>query len=240
MFNLENSIIEWRRQMIAAGVKDTNVLDELESHLREDVESRMAAGAGAEQAFEAAVQQIGRARALQHEFAKVGGRKWALLMKLRGIFVERIIPLPSPGKFGASARQTLELARTEAPRLHHNFIGTEHALLGLLSLESGVVPNVLKRMNVDREDLRKRVEMWISIFPSRKMKANLPFTPRLKKALHLAALEAKAGNHACIGSEHIFLGLLLEGDGVAARVLQSLGLNIQTAREEIQRELGGK
>lgn len=238
MFDIEQSIAEWRRQMLAASVKNPNVLDELESHLREDVARQAQSGLGGEQAFEAAVQRIGQAGPLKREFAKVGGSKWALLGKLKGFFVQSVVPFPSLSTFTTSARQALELARTEAPRLQHNFVGTEHVLLGLLALDNGVVPNVLKKMSVDREGLRKQVEMWASIFPSKKMAAILPYTPRVKKALLLAVREAKACNHAGIGPEHIFLGLLLEGDGVAARVLKNLGVNIQTAREEVLRELG--
>jgi hypothetical protein len=236
MFNLEESIVEWRRQMLAAGVKNPAALDELESHLREDAERLMRSGSSAEQAFETAVQRIGHAGLLKHEFAKVGGKKWVLLGKLKGIIVDSVAPVPSLSTFTPSARQTLELARTEAPRLHHNFVGTEHVLLGLLALENGVVPNVLKRMGVDREGLRKQVEQWVSVFPSEKMTAKLPYTFRVKKALRFAAGEAKACRQACVGAEHIFLGLLRERDGVAARVLKNLGVKIQTAREEILNE----
>jgi ATP-dependent Clp protease ATP-binding subunit ClpC len=130
----------------------------------------------------------------------------------------------------------LELARQEAPRLHHGFVGTEHVLLGLLALEDGAVPNVLKKLGVDREDLKQQIENWVSIFPPSKMPAPLPYTPRVKKALRLAATEAKAYKHACVGAEHIFLGLLLEGDGVAGRVLRNLGLSSEMTREEIARE----
>lgn len=238
MFNLEQSIAEWRQQMLAAGVKNPNVLEELEGHLREDVERQMKAGSSPEHAFQAAIQQIGQASSLQHEFAKIAGTRWALLRKLKGIFLESILPSPAWSTFSTSARQTLELARAEAPRLHHNFVGTEHVLLGLLTLEAGVVPNVLKNMSVNREDLRKQVENWVSIFPYEKALANLPYTPRVKKALRLAAREAKAFNHDCVGAEHIFLGLLLEGDGVAGRVLKNLGLSSETARAEILKELG--
>jgi hypothetical protein len=232
MFNLEEKIADWRRRMLDAGVKTPNVLDELESHLREDVEQQMHSGVNAQQAFEIAVAQIGQAGPLKREFAKVGGGKWALFRKLKGLFVEPVVP----GAFTPGAWQTLELARLEAPRLHHNFVGTEHVLLGLLALENGAVPNVLKRMDVDRASLRKQVEQWISIFPSSKTMTRLPYTPRVKKALRLAAREAKASQQACVGAEHIFLGLLLEGDGVAGRVLRNVGVNIQTARAEILKE----
>jgi hypothetical protein len=185
MFNLEQSILEWRRQMLAAGVKNPNILDELESHLREDVAHQMQSGASPEQAFQAAVQRVGPAGLLQREFAKLGGKKWALLRQLKDIFVGSFAPFPSWSALTPGARRTLELARAEAPRLHHNFVGTEHVLLGLLALENGIVPNVLKRMGVDREDLRKQVENWVGIFPSEKMLARLPYTPRVRKSLRL-------------------------------------------------------
>jgi len=238
MFNLEQAITEWRRQMLGAGVKNPNVVDELESHLREDVARQMQSGASAEKAFETAVQRVGDAGLLKREFAKLGGKKWALLTQLKGMIVGALVPFPSLSAFTPGARLTLELARTEAPRLHHNFVGTEHVLLGLLALENGVVPNILKRMGVDREGLRKQVEDWVSIFPPKKMPARLPYTPRVKKSLRLAVREAKAFHHVCVGAEHIFLGLLLEGDGVAGRVLKNIGLNAETTREEILRELG--
>jgi hypothetical protein len=239
MFNLEQAISEWRRHMLAAGVKDPDVVDELESHLREDVARQVQSGESAEHAFEAAVQRVGQASLLKREFAKLGGKKWVVLLrKLKGIFVGAFVPFPSLSTFTPSARSTLELARKEAPRLHHSFVGTEHVLLGLLAMENGVVPNVLKRMGVDRDDLRKQVENWVSVFPYEKMPAQLPYTPRAKKSLQLAVREAKASQHACVEPEHIFLGLLIEGDGVAGRVLKNLGLSSETTREEIMRELG--
>ena len=222
--------------MLASGIKAPVPLDELESHLRDDVERRMRVGATAEQAFEAAVQQIGQAGALNHEFTKAGGLRWALLCKVKGIFAGWLVPEPPLATFSKSARETLDLARSEAPRLHHNFVGTEHVLLGLLKLEHGALPNVLKRLNVNREEIRKQIEMWASLFPSMKARSNLPYTPRVKKALRLAAAEAVACHQACTGPEHIFLGLLLEGDGVAWRVLKNLGLDSQRARAEIRRD----
>jgi hypothetical protein len=238
MFNLEQSIAEWRRQMRAAGVKNRSVVDELESHLREDVERQKQAGFTGEEAFQAAVERIGQPGSLKREFGKIGGRKWALLLKLKGMLVEALAPSPSLNTFTASARRTLELARAEAPRLHHNFIGTEHVLLGLLSLENEVVPNALKRMGVNPEHVKKHVEKWISNFQSRTATSYLPYTPRVEKALRIAAQEARNCKHACISAEHIFLGLLIEGGGVAGRVLKSLGVNIQTARQEILSEPG--
>jgi hypothetical protein len=238
MFDLEQSIAEWRRRMLAEAIKNAAVMDELESHLREDVERQMKAGSSGREAFEAAVQRIGQPGSLKCEFEKVRGRKWALLRTLKGIFFGALVPVPSVGTFSPSALRTLEVAREEAPRLQHDFIGTEHILLGLLTLESGVVPSVLERMGVDRGELRKQVEKWVSSFPYRRMRDHIPYTPRAEKALRIAAQEARAGKQACVGAEHIFLGLIIEGDGVAGRVLKNLGVNVQTARREIQSELG--
>jgi Clp amino terminal domain, pathogenicity island component len=238
MFNLEQSISEWRLQMQSVGVKNPDIVDELESHLREDLARRMQSGQSEEQAFEGAVQGVGQANLLKHEFAKLSGKKWAWLRKLKGVIAGAFVPGPSLGTFTPCARRTLELARQEAPRLNHGFVGTEHVLLGLLALEDGVVPNVLKKLGVDREGLKQQIENWVSIFPPSKMPGRLPYTPRVKKSLRLAATEAKVSEHACVGAEHIFLGLLLEGDGVAGRVLRNLGLSSETTRQEIARELG--
>ena len=147
-------------------------------------------------------------------------------------------PVPSLSTFTPGARRTLELARQEAPRLQHGFVGTEHVLLGLLALEDGAVPNVLKKLGVDRESLKQQIENWVSDFPTSKIPDPLRYTPRVEKSLRLAATEAKASRHACVGAEHIFLGLLLEGEGVAGRVLRDFGLSPETTRAEIMRELG--
>jgi hypothetical protein len=236
MFNLEQSISEWRRQMLSAGVKNPEIVDELESHLREDWERRVQSGESEEQAFEGAVQGIGQASLLKHEFAKLV--KWAWLKKLKGIMAGAFVPVPSLSEFTPGAQWALELARQEAPRLNHGFVGTEHVLLGLLALEDGVVPNVLKKMRVDPEDVRRQIVKWVSDFPPSKILGPLPYTPRVEKSLRLAATEAKVSQHARVGAEHIFLGLLLEGDGVAGRVLRDFGLSPETTRAEIMRELG--
>jgi len=163
MFNLEQSISEWRRQMQSAGVRNPDIVDELESHLREDWARRVQSGESEEQAFEGAVQGLGQASLLEHEFAKLV--KWAWLRKLKGIMACAFGSIPSLSTFTPGARWTLELARLEAPRLHHGFVGTEHVLLGLLALEAGVVPNVLKTMGVDREGVRLQIEKWVSASP---------------------------------------------------------------------------
>src|SRR5262249_23177665 len=138
---LEQSIADWRRQMQSVGVKNPDILDELESHLREDLARRVQLGESEEQAFEAAVQAVGQANLLQNEFAKVGRKRWAWPRKLKGVMAGVFVPVPSLNTFPPGALWTLELARQEAPRLNHGFVGTEHVLLGLLALEDGVVPN---------------------------------------------------------------------------------------------------
>ena len=237
MFNLEQSVSEWRELMLSAGIKSPDIMDELESHLREDWARRVESGESDEQAFAGAVQGVGQPSLLEQEFAKVGGKTRAWLKKFKEITVAAFAPVPSLSTFAPGALWTLERARQEAPRLHHGFVGTEHVLLGLLALEDGVVPTVLRTMGVDRESVRRKVENWVSSFPPSKIPDRIPYTPRVKKSLRLAAREAKVSN-ACVGPEHIFLGLLLEGDGVAARVLSDFGLSPETTRTEIMREVG--
>jgi Clp amino terminal domain, pathogenicity island component len=238
MFNLEQSISEWRGQMVAAGVKNPDIVDELESHLREDWERRVQSGESEEQAFEGAVQGVGQPSLLKHEFAKLSGKKWEWLRKLKGVIAGVFVPVPSLNTFTPSALRTLELARQEAPRLNHGFVGTEHVLLGLLALEDGVVPNVFKKLGVDRDGVRRQTEKWMSTFPPSEMPRRVPYTPRVKKSLYFAAREAKISRNASVGAEHILLGLVLEGDGVAGRVLRDFGLSPETTREEIMSEVG--
>jgi hypothetical protein len=234
MFNLEQSISEWREQMLSAGVKNPDIVDELESHLREDWARRVESGESEEKAFEGAVQGVGQPGLLKREFAKLSGKKWAWLSKLKGIMAGTFVPELSTLTPGA--RWTLEQARQEAPRLHHGFVGTEHVLLGLLALEDGVVPNVLKNMGVNREDARRQIENWVSNFPPGKIPARISYTPRVKRALCFAAREARVSRNAPVGAEHILLGLVMEGDGVAGRVLRDLGLSADTTRREIMME----
>src|SRR5213078_985432 len=134
--------------------------------------------------------------------------------------------------FTPRAQQALALARKEADRFNHNFLGTEHLLLGLIQLGQGVAVNVLEKMGVHLDTVRSEVERMIGAGPEQKMIGNIPYTPRVKKVLALAAKEAKALHHSYVGTEHIFLGLLLESDGVAARVLQQLGVELERTRQE--------
>src|SRR2546422_104378 len=107
------------------------------------------------------------------------------------------------------AQQVLALARTEADRFNHNFVGTEHLLLGLIRLGQGTALNVLGKMGLDLETVRREVEKQVGTGPDQKAKPGIPpYTPRVKKVLVLAAKEAKALNHTYVGTEHILLGLL--------------------------------
>ena len=139
--------------------------------------------------------------------------------------------------FTPRAQQVLALARKEADRFNHNYVGTEHLLLGLIKLGQGVAVNVLQKMGLDLETVRMEVEKQVGSGPETKMVGNVPYTPRVKKVLALAGKEAKALNHSYVGTEHILLGLLREGEGVAARVLKNLELDIERTRNEILKEL---
>jgi ATP-dependent Clp protease ATP-binding subunit ClpC len=139
--------------------------------------------------------------------------------------------------FTPRAQQVLALARKEADRFHHNYVGTEHILLGLIKLGQGVAVSVLQKMGLDLETVRAAVEKQVGTGQETKTTGSIPYTPRVKKVLALAGKEAKALNHSYVGTEHILLGLLREGEGVAARVLKSLDIDIERTRNEILREL---
>jgi len=376
MFNLDQVIADWRRQMAAGGIKSTHVLDELESHLRDEIERQIHSGAKEQEAFQAAVALLGKAGPLRTEFSKLKaspGRQgflkacyvsfaasaflinaWTLLeyeisslgrglgfsaVLLICLYVARLPylvrslrsaaycrlaklvkvatilfclfplwalleaehmihsglgivptvvlwcvyaavvmtavafgldgrfrrpwgpggPIPPPGpsgpplpstppcppefgsglppvrRFAPVAREALEAAGEEASRLGHDFIGTEHVLLGLLKLAKGAFEHLLQKLELDRETARLEIERSVSAVPAYAGRAAIPFTPRARKALQFAAREAKKLNQPCIGAEHIFLGLLLEGGGVAGQVLRRLGIRIEKSREEVLR-----
>lgn len=142
--------------------------------------------------------------------------------------------LPS---FTPRAQQVLALARREADRLNHNFVGTEHLLLGLIALGQGVAVNVLLRAGLDLEAVRKRVGDAVGRGADQRVYGSIPYTPRVKKVLALATKEAKALHHTYVGTEHILLGLLTEEDGVAGRVLREFGVQAPIMRQEILKEL---
>src|SRR5580692_9727633 len=143
----------------------------------------------------------------------------------------------SMNNFTPRAQQVLALARKEADRFNHNFVGTEHLLLGLIKLGQGVAVNVLQKLGLDLETVRMEVEKQVGTGPDQKVIGNIPYTPRVKKVLALASKEAKNLNHTYVGTEHILLGLLREGDGVAARVLKNLDVDTEQTRQEILKEL---
>ncbi|HIE11563.1 MAG TPA: ATP-dependent Clp protease ATP-binding subunit, partial [Kiritimatiellae bacterium] len=144
--------------------------------------------------------------------------------------------------FTPRAQQVLQLARREAERLNHGYVGTEHLLLGLVALGQGVAVEVLRKMGVDLERVRREVERLVgagepTLLPAGAASGNIPFTPRVKKVLALAGSEARALNHSYIGTEHILLGLLREGEGVAARILENLNVDLENARIAVLKEL---
>ncbi|MGJ8632671.1 MAG: ATP-dependent Clp protease ATP-binding subunit [Luteolibacter sp.] len=139
--------------------------------------------------------------------------------------------------FTPRAQQVLALARKEADRFNHAYVGTEHLLLGLIKLGQGVAVNVLERMGLELDAVRVEVEKEVGSGPPQKTAGNIPYTPRVKKVLALANKEAKALNHSYVGTEHLLLGLLREGEGVAARVLKRLDVDIQRTRNEILAEI---
>jgi len=238
MFDLEQAIAEWRRQMLAAGIKSPVPLEELELHLREEIEQQMKAGLGEQEAFELAAQRTGRAAALKKEFKKIGRLDWEWLRKLKSIlFGATEVPFPSLDDFAPSARQTLEIAPEEARRFHHDFIGTEHILLGIIKSQPQAIASLMQKLGVTSDAVRLEIEKFVGTSPAHAVAAKIPFTPRARQALQLAINEAKALNQPVVRAEHLFLGLLREGGGVAALVLKNLGVRIETTREEILREM---
>ena len=135
--------------------------------------------------------------------------------------------------FTARAQQVLAFAREEADRFQHNYVGTEHLLLGLLKLGEGVAVDALQKMGLDPEIVRSTVEKQVGLGTEGKSSGNIPYTPRAKKVFALAGKEAKNLSHSYIGTEHLLLGLLDEGESVAARVLKSLDIDIERTRSEI-------
>ena len=140
--------------------------------------------------------------------------------------------------FTPRAHQVLALSRKEAARFNHNYIGTEHLLLGMINLGQGVAVKVLEKVGLDLQRVRKEIEKQLGSGPEAQTPVKqIPYTPRVKKVLALAGQEANKLKHSYIGTEHLLMGLLREGDGVAARVLQSLDLDIERCRTEILYEL---
>ena len=374
-FNLESAIAGWRSCLLAQGSWSPEIADELESHLRDEIETRMKAGESGREAFTAAVASIGDVGSLQLEFAKLNANRvlskvvrvalpltglavlvsstctfleevelsplqrfaglgvglgtalylgalprwlrsfrpaayvrfaaavklstgfvflwpvYALLQVLHTIpFELPILPtmvlwcfyasialtvvllsvahgrgtnggtdappgLPVPGtdpllpsgswmldrkdatklmqRFQPAARSVLNAAREEARRLGHDFIGTEHVLLGILKSEPEAVREHLRRFQLQPERVIREVERAVRPVPVLHYPAGPPFTSRVNRAFRLAFQEAEARNRQAIGPEHILLGLLEEREGVAGQVLRKLGLQICAIRERV-------
>jgi ATP-dependent Clp protease ATP-binding subunit ClpC len=143
-------------------------------------------------------------------------------------------------RFTDRARKVMALARKEAQRFNHDFIGTEHILLGLIQEGSGVAANVLKNLGVEIDKIRREIEKNVQSGPSMVTMGQLPFTPRAKKVLELSMEEANELGHNYIGTEHILLGLIRENDGVAAQVLLDLNLKLEDVRAEVLELLGAE
>lgn len=141
-------------------------------------------------------------------------------------------------RFTDRARKVMALANQEAQRFNHEYIGTEHILLGLVKEGSGVGANVLKNLDVDLRKVRLEVEKLVKAGPEMVTMGKLPQTPRAKKVIEYAIEEARNLNHNYVGTEHLLLGLLREHDGVAAQVLMNLGLKLEEVREEVLNLLG--
>ena len=141
-------------------------------------------------------------------------------------------------RFTDRARRVMQLANQEAQRFNHEYIGTEHILLGLIKEGSGVAANVLKNLGIDLRKIRLEVENVVNPGPDMVTMGKLPQTPRAKKVIEYSMEEARNLNHNYVGTEHLLLGLLREHEGVAAQVLMNLGLRLEDVRDEVLALLG--
>ncbi|MFA6358332.1 MAG: ATP-dependent Clp protease ATP-binding subunit [Candidatus Omnitrophota bacterium] len=141
-------------------------------------------------------------------------------------------------RFTERARKVIILAKEEARRFNHDYIGTEHILLGLIREGEGVAAAVLQKLDISLENIRLEIEKLVQPGPATQIIGDIPFTPRSKKALELAAEEARALGHNYIGTEHLLLGLIREGEGIASQVLLNLGMDLNSVRNEVMGLLG--
>jgi hypothetical protein len=298
MFDLEAAILDWRSQMRREGIGSPAVLDELEGHLRADIDEQIQKGVMAQSAFEAGVRRLGKSDLLQREFSKLDSDRpapiatiqakmifagaagliisvtaWMLVrsqmlpglrlsaeaqaFSLAGFAVFEFLLLAWLWKiatrssewagtgsfslegFSMPARQSFEAAREEARSFRHDFVGTEHLLLGLLKEPDGIAANILGRMGLTSDQIRKEILDLVGSGVSGNLRRDFPLTPRARRALSLAAKEARtlqSGNK--IGPEHVLLGLLLEGHGIAGLVLRKLKVEASAARQEILKAIG--
>src|SRR5919205_626373 len=141
--------------------------------------------------------------------------------------------------FTERVRKVLAMAREEAARLHHEYVGTEHILLGLIREGEGVAAAVLQNLSVDLDEIQQKIEETVKKGKAAQTTGpDLPYTSRAKKVLELAMSEARELNHSYVGTEHLLLGLLREEKGIAAQVLTDAGVNLEAARAETLRILG--
>ncbi|MEI6808919.1 MAG: ATP-dependent Clp protease ATP-binding subunit, partial [bacterium] len=145
--------------------------------------------------------------------------------------------MSSLGSFSPNAQRAIQLARQEASRFNHQYVGTEHLLLGVLALGEGVAVSVLQHMNISTESVRYEIEKMVEGGPALKTAGEPPFTPRSRKVLHMSMAEAKAMNSPVAGTEHMLLALLREGEGLAAQVLRNLGVDFDAVRNAMRKEM---
>ncbi len=138
------------------------------------------------------------------------------------------------------SRRVPRAARDEALRLHHDYIGTEHVLLGLAEEGGGVAGRVFEHLGIDRSKVRQRVDAKVRSGPLSVTATMLPFTAEAKRVLELTVEEAEGLKHAKIGTGHLLLGLIRQGDGIGAQALRELGVNLEYVRGEVRRGLDGK
>jgi ATP-dependent Clp protease ATP-binding subunit ClpA len=141
-------------------------------------------------------------------------------------------------KFTDRARRVMQLANQEAQRFNHEYIGTEHILLGLLEEGNGVAANVLRNLDIDLRKVRREIEKIIQSGPASKTLGRRPQTPRTKKVIEYAIEEARTLHHNYVGTEHLLLGLIREQEGLAAQVLMNIGLKPEDIRDEVLDLLG--
>src|ERR1043165_2562486 len=143
--------------------------------------------------------------------------------------------------FTERVRKVLAMAREEAARLHHEYVGTEHILLGLIREGEGVAAAVLQNLSVDLDEIQQKIEETVKKGKAAQATGpDLPYTSRAKKVLELAMAEARELNHSYVGTEHLLLGLLREEKGIAAEVLGQLGVSLEDARRETLKLLGSE
>src|ERR1700675_4799810 len=140
-------------------------------------------------------------------------------------------------KFTNRAKQVIKLAKKEAQRMNHNYLGTEHVVLGLLKLGQGIAVNVMRNFNLDYEIVRSEVERLRGFGPETQVCGDPALTGKVKKVFEFANEEAANLNHNYVGTEHLLLALLRQSDGVASQVLENLNINLKDIRKEVLKEL---